>query len=55
VVHDRERLSFGLKASDDLFGVHAGLDDLERDSAAHGAFLLGQVDGPHAPLTDALE
>ena len=29
-------LAFGVEAGDDLLGVHAGLDDLERDRAADG-------------------
>ena len=50
--HHRQGLSFGLEAGDDLFGVHAGLDDLERDLAADGLGLLGDVDDAHAALAN---
>ena len=36
-------------------GVHARLDDLQRDLAADGLLLLGHVDDAHAPLADLLE
>ncbi len=42
----------GFEAGDDLFGVHARLDDLERDLAADGALLLGEEDDPHPPLAE---
>ena len=35
--------------------VHAGLDDLERDLAAHGLVLLGHVDDAHAAFADLLQ
>ena len=38
----------------DLLGVHARLDDLQRDLAAHGLRLLGHVDDAHAALADLL-
>ena len=34
MVHHRQRLPLGVEACDDLLGVHAELDDLERDAAA---------------------
>ena len=43
------------KRASDLAGVHAGLDDLERDRAADGLLLLGHVDGAHAALADLLQ
>ena len=54
VVHHRQRLALGLEAGDDLPGVHAGLDDLQRHLAAHGVRLFGDVDDAHAPLADQL-
>ena len=36
-------------------GVHARLDDLERDLAADWLLLLGHVDDAHAPFADLLE
>jgi hypothetical protein len=50
VVHDGERLPFGLEASDDLLRVHAELDDLERHPAVDGLGLLGLEYDPHAPF-----
>ena len=52
VVHERQGLALGLEAGDDLFGVHARLDDLERDLAADGALLLGEEDDSHAALAE---
>src|SRR5262245_31101527 len=55
VVHQRQRLPLRLEPGQDLGGVQAGLDDLEGDLAAHGLFLLGHVDDPHAALADLLQ
>jgi hypothetical protein len=33
MVHERQRLSLGLKTGNDLRSVHAGLDDLQRNLA----------------------
>ena len=55
VVHHRQGLPLGLEPGDDLLGIHAGLDDLERHPPANRAFLLGHVDGAHAPLAELLE
>lgn len=44
MVHDRERLTFGLEPCDHLGGVHAKLNNLERDLAPHRGVLIGQ---PH--------
>jgi len=38
-----------LEARDDGARVHAELDDLERDAAAHGLLLLGEIDGAKPP------
>ncbi len=54
MVHHRQRLTLALESGDDLLGVHAGLDDLERHAAADRFFLLGEVDDTHAPLADLL-
>ena len=37
VVHQRQGLPLGFEPGDDLPGIHARLDDLERDAAANGA------------------
>ena len=34
MVHQRQRLPLGLKPGDDTFGVHARLDDFQRDPPA---------------------
>ena len=50
VVHQRQRLALGLEPGDDLPRVHAQLDDLEGDPAAHRLLLLGHVHHPAAAL-----
>ena len=50
--HDRQRLALGVEAGDDLLGVHAQLDHLERHLAAYRFLLLGEVDGSHASLAE---
>ncbi len=50
--HDRQRLALGVEAGDDLLGVHAQLDHLERHLATYRFLLLGEVDGSHASLTE---
>ena len=54
VVHQRQRLALGLEARDDVARVHAELDDLERDGAANGLGLLGQIDDAHAAFAEQL-
>ena len=44
MVHHRQSLPLGLEPGDDLPGVHAGLDDLQRHPAADRFLLLGHVD-----------
>ena len=44
MIHHGQRLPLGLEAGDHLLGVHAQLDDLERDAAADGFGLLGDID-----------
>ena len=55
MIHQRQRLALGLEAGDDLLGVHAQLDDLERDPAAHRFLLLGHVDDAAAAFADLLQ
>ena len=52
VVHQGQGLALGLEAGDDLLGVHARLDDLERDLAMDRALLLGEEDDAHAALAE---
>ncbi len=55
MVHEGQRLPFGLEAGQHLFGVHAGLDELDGDESADWFGLLGHEDGPHAALSDGFE
>ena len=55
MIHHRQRLPLGLEAGDDLLGVHAQLDDLERDAAADRFLLLGHVNDAAAAFADLLE
>ena len=55
VVHERQRLPFGLEARQHLAGVHAELDDLEGHAAADRFLLLGHPDGAHAAFTNLFE
>ena len=55
MVHQRQRLPLGFEAGDDLPGVHAQLDDLERDAAPHRLLLLGHVDHAAAAFADLLQ
>ena len=55
MLHHRECLPLGLEAGQDLLGVHAGLEDLQRDSAPHRLDLLGLVDDAHAAFAEHLE
>ena len=55
VVHHRQGLPLGLEAGDHLPGVHARLDDLERDPALDRLGLLGHEDDAHAPFADLLQ
>ena len=54
MVHQSQGLPLGLEPSQHLFGIHAGFDDLERDPASNGLFLLGQPDLPHPAFADFL-
>ncbi len=55
MVHQRQRLPLGFEAGDDLLGVHAQLDDLERHAAAHRFLLLGHVNHAAAAFADLLQ
>src|SRR5262249_28719911 len=55
MLHESKGLALGLKASDDLCGVHAGLDDLERHTAVEGLSLLRHEDHAHAAFAELLE
>ena len=55
MVHHGQRLPLGFEAGDDLLGVHAQLDDLERDAAADRFLLLGHVDNPATAFADLLQ
>ena len=54
MVHQRQRLPLLLEALQHGFGVHAGLDQLERHLALDGLGLLGDPDLAHAPFADLL-
>ncbi len=54
VIHQRERLPFGIEARQHGFRVHAGLDELHRHKSLHGFRLLRPPDGTHAALADGL-
>ena len=55
MIHHGQRLPLGLEAGDDLLGVHAQLDDLERDAPAHRLLLLGHIDHAAAAFADFLQ
>jgi hypothetical protein len=55
MVHKRQGLTLGLEAGDDLFRVHAGLDQLDRHAAPDRLGLLREPDLAHAALADLLK
>ena len=55
MIHQGQRLPLGFEAGDDLLGVHAQLDDLERDPAANRFLLLGHINHAAAAFADLLE
>ncbi len=55
VVHQGQRLPFGLEAGDNLFRVHAGLDQLDGDEALDRLGLLRHPDAAHAAFADLLQ
>jgi hypothetical protein len=54
MVHQRQRLSFGFEAGDDLLGVHAGLEDFDSHLAANRLRLFGHEDDAEAAFADLL-
>jgi len=52
MIQQRQGLSFGLEAGDNLLGIHAGLDDFQRDPAFNRLFLLSLIDQTHAALAN---
>ncbi len=55
MVHQGQRLPLGLESGNDALGVHAQLDDLERDPAANRFLLLGHIDHAAAAFANLLE
>jgi hypothetical protein len=54
VVHQGQGLPLGLEAGQHLAGIHAGLDNFQRDLAADRFFLFGDVNVAHAALAQQL-
>jgi hypothetical protein len=52
VVHQGQCLALGLKAGDDLFSVHPGLDDLQRDLTLHWFCLFRNINNSHSSFAD---
>ena len=50
MIHQGQRLAFGLKAVDDPFGIHPRLENLYRNAAFDGPVLVGEVNGSEAPF-----
>ena len=55
VVHHGQGLAFRLEAGDDLPGIHARLDDLDRHPALDRFYLVGHEDRTEAAFADFLE
>ena len=55
MIHQRQRLALGLEPGDDLFRVHAQLDDLEGHPAADRLLLFGHIDHSAAAFANLLE
>ena len=55
LVHQGESLAFRLEPGNDLFRIHAPLDELESHFAADGLLLLGLVNDTHAAFADFTE
>ena len=55
MIHHGQRLPLGFEARNDLLGVHAQLDDLQRHAAADRLLLLGHIDRAEAAVPDHLE
>ena len=55
MVHERQRLALGIETRQHLRGIHAGLDDLDRDLAPNRARLLRQPHLTHAAFAEPLQ
>ena len=55
MIHDRQRLPLGLEAGHHLLGVHARLEDLQRDLATDRLLLLGHEDDAETTLANLLQ
>ena len=55
VIHHGQGLAFGFEAGDDLFTVHARLDDLQSDLAMHRLCLFSHEYDAHAAYADLLQ
>ncbi len=55
MLHERQRLLLGGETRDHAAGIHAGLDDLERDFAAHRLALLGEIDRAKTAFAQACD
>ena len=55
MVHHGQRLPFGFEPGDDALGVHAQLDDLERDPPANRLLLFGHINHAAAAFADFLQ
>ena len=54
MIHHRQRLALGLEPSDNLLGVHAQLDDLQRHAAPDRLLLFGYIDDAAAAFANHL-
>ncbi len=52
MIHQSQGLSLRIETGQDFLGVHAPLDQLERDPPANGHLLLRLVDDAHAAFAD---
>ncbi len=55
MIHQRQRLPFGLKPGNDAFGVHPRLDDLQGHAPVNRLFLFGHEDHAAAAFADLLQ
>src|SRR5439155_233896 len=54
MIHQGQRLTLGFEAGNDLLGVHAQLDHLQRHPPPHRLLLLGHIDHAATPFADLL-
>ena len=55
MVHQGQGLPLGLEAGDDLAGIHAGFQNLQRHPPPHRLLLLGQEHDAKTPFADLLQ